>query len=281
MMLTSVPKGTEKKGKKGYEMNAPAEIAANYVKVGKGKIELPTLNMFLLSLLAGMYIAFGAIGSQAAALLVQPAALGKFMGAWVFPTGLMLVLLAGAELFTGNCLLVIPVLQGEAGLTGMLRSWAIVFVGNLAGGMLIAAAATKSHVFSQCDGAFAETVVRVAGAKTSLSFSDAFFRGILCNILVCLAVWAAFAARELAGKILALYLPIMVFVLSGYEHSIANAYFIPAGIFAAGEYGIAAEGLGWYGFFVRNLLPVTLGNIVGGVLIGILYWAVYLRGKKS
>lgn len=268
----------KKSGEKG--MNSPAEIAAGYVEIGKKKAALPLQQMFLLAMFAGAFIAFGALGSQMASLLIQPPSFGRFLGAWVFPTGLLLVLIAGAELFTGNCLLVVPLLQREITAAALLRSWIVVFAGNLIGGILIAAAVTKAHLLSQCDGALLQSVIATASAKSALSFTDAFIRGILCNILVCLAVWVSFASKDVAGKITAMYFPIMVFVISGYEHSVANAYFIPAGIFAAGEYGVLAEGLGWGAFFLNNLLPVTLGNIVGGVIVGSGYWMIYLKGKK-
>ena len=258
-------------------MNSPAEIANNYIKTGCGKIALPLSKMLVLSILAGAYIAFGAVGSQVAAVTVESASMAKFAGALVFPVGLMLVLCAGSELFTGNCLLVIPVLEKKATLLGMLKSWLVVYVGNAIGGILVAAACVYGHVFSLFDGKLAQSAVATATAKVALPFGDAVIKGILCNILVCLAVWVAFAAKELAGKIIGLFLPVMLFVLSGYEHSIANTYFIPAGIFGSAEYGIAAEGLNWGTCLVNNLLPVTIGNIIGGSLIvGCGYWFCYL-----
>ena len=262
-------------------MNSPAEIAKNYVTIGTGKINLPFPKMLLLGILAGIYIAFGAVGSQVAAVSIPLASVAKLTGACVFPVGLMLVLCAGSELFTGNCLLVIPVLEKKASLGGMLRSWLVVYLGNLIGGILIALAVTYGHVLSLFDSGLAAAAVSTAVSKVSMSFSDALIRGILCNVLVCLAVWISFAAKELAGKILGLMLPVMVFVLCGFEHSVANMYFVPVGIFASHEYGIAAEGLTWGSFFVKNLLPVTIGNIIGGsVIVGCTYWFCYLRQEK-
>lgn len=262
-------------------MLSPAEIAAKYADVGAAKTKLPILKMFLLGIFAGMFIAFGAFGSQIASLGVTPATTGKLLGALVFPIGLTLVLVAGAELFTGNCLILIPVLSKKATVSGMLKNWCVVYLGNLVGGVLTAVTVTYSHSLSAYDGALAQSVVSTAIAKNALSFGDAFLRGILCNILVCLAVWMSFAATELAGKIIALFVPVTLFVLCGFEHSVANMFFIPVGIFASMEYGIEAGGLDFLSALVNNILPVTLGNIVGGsFVVGLVYWYVYLKDKK-
>ena len=261
-------------------MNSPAEIAANYVKIGTGKTRLSVPHMLVLGILAGAFIAFGALASQVAAASVPLASVARIVTAAVFPIGLMMVLVAGSELFTGNCLLVIPVLQKEASVSGMLRNWLFVYLGNLIGGLLVALAATYSHVYSLYDGQLAAAVVNAASAKVGLSFGDALIRGILCNVMVCIAVWVSFAAKELAGKILALALPVFLFVLCGFEHCVANMYYIPAGMMAASEYGLTAEALTMGGFLFKNLLPVTLGNIIGGAgIVGCGYWYVYLKGK--
>lgn len=263
-------------------MKSPAEIAENYIKVGLSKMSLEAMKMLWLSVLAGAFIAFGALGSQAAAVSIPLPSVAKLAGAMVFPVGLMMVLTAGSELFTGNNLLVIPVLMKKASVKHMLKSWIIVYTGNFIGGVLIAFAATQGHIFSMFDNGLAASVVSTACAKTGMTFSDAFIRGILCNFLVCIAVWVSFAASELAGKIIALMLPVMLFVLCGFEHCVANMYFIPAGIFASAEYGIKAPGLGWGSFLLKNLLPVTLGNLTGGaLLVGCGYWFVYLRKSSK
>ena len=263
-------------------MNSPAEIAKNYVNIGVGKMKLPISKMLVLGILAGMFIAFGGISSQVIAVSIEAPSVAKFAGAAVFPVGLMLVLCAGSELFTGNCLLVIPVLQKKTTVGMMLKSWLFVYIGNFIGSILIALAVTYGHVLNLFDSKLAQSVVSAASGKVSMSFSDALIKAILCNVLVCLAVWVSFAAKELAGKILGLAFPVLAFVLCGFEHSIANMYFVPAGIFASAEYGIAAEGLTWGAFFIKNLLPVTLGNIIGGsCIVGLGYWFCYLRGTES
>lgn len=267
-------------------MNSPAEIAKNYLTIGKNKASLPFGKMFPLALLAGMYIALAGVGATTAAVTVENASIAKLIGACIFPAGLTLVLLAGSELFTGNCLLSLPLLNGEIRFTQMLRSWGIVYLGNLLGGLFIAWAMTAGHTFSLFGSGLAVSAVQTAAAKCSLSFGDAFIRGILCNLLVCLGVWIAFAAKDVAGKIVGLFFPILLFVLCGYEHCVANMYYIPAGLFAltdpsytqaAAAAGIDVSALTWGNFFLTNLLPVTLGNIVGGSGLGAIYWWIYLR----
>lgn len=259
-------------------MNSPSEIGKLYVKAGKGKMELPVSKMLILGVFAGAYIAFGAVCSQAIAVSIPLQSVAKAAGSFVFPIGLMMVLVAGSELFTGNCLLVIPVLEGEGTMSEMLKNWLFVYIGNLVGGVMVAAACTYGHVYSLFDQQLAASVVAIAAGKVSLSFGDAIIRGILCNVLVCVAVWISFAAKELAGKILGLMLPVAAFVLCGFEHSVANMYFISSGIMTSSEYGIAADGLTWGSMFVNNLIPVTIGNILGGSLIvGLGYWFCYIR----
>ena len=203
-----------------------------------------------------------------------------------------MVLVAGSELFTGNCLLIIPALSRVVSWGGVLKNWIVVYLGNLVGGLLVAALTVFSHQASLFSSQAAVADISAAVSKCSLSFGDAFLRGIGCNFLVCIAVWMAFAAKDVAGKIIGLYMPVMMFVLIGFEHSIANMCYIPLGLFAlsdpaylgaAAEAGIDITNLTWGNFFVSNLLPVTLGNIVGGaVCVGLIYWLVYLsKSKKS
>lgn len=265
----------------------PAEVARNYIGTGKAKVNTPVCKMFLLAVLAGAFIAMGGVGATTAAVSVPFASVGKFVGACVFPGGLTMVLLAGSELFTGNTLLVIPLLEKEISPAGMLKNWAVVYVGNLAGGLLIAAGVVYSHQPDLFGNQTAVSVISTAAAKCSLSFGDGVIRGILCNFLVCIAVWISFAAKDVAGKIMGLFFPIMMFVLCGFEHSVANMYYIGAGIFAKGipEYAQAAVKAGvdpgavtWGNFFGGNLLPVTIGNIIGGaVCVGCVYWYIYLK----
>ena len=263
-------------------MNTPAEIARTYLVVGAAKTRMPFLKMFMLAVFAGMFIAFGALGSTIASCGVQPAALSRLLSAAIFPIGLMMVVVAGAELFTGNCLILVPVLARRTSVLSMLYNWLVVYIGNFIGGVLLAFLAAYSHIFSLYGDALAQATVSTAVAKLSLSFGDAFVRGILCNVMVCVAVWVAFAAKDIAGKISALYLPVLLFVLCGFEHCVANMYFVPAGMFAALFHGIDAPVLTWGSFLLSNLVPVTLGNIVGGaVIVGGGYWLAYLKGSTN
>lgn len=261
-------------------MNTPAEIANNFLAAGETKTRLPLGKMFLLAVLAGLYIGLAGLGASAAAAGVESAGAGKLLGACIFPAGLTMVLLAGSELFTGNCLILIPVLSGKVAPAAMARNLAVVYLGNFLGGVLAAAGAVYSHTLDLFGGKLAAGVVATAAAKCSLSFGDAFLRGVLCNLLVCLAVWMAMSAKEPAGKVAALFFPIFLFVLCGFEHCVANMYYIPAGLMALGMPAYAAgaaPALTLGNFLLGNLLPVTLGNLLGGMGLAGVYWAVYQK----
>ena len=270
-------------------MNSPKEIAQNYIATGVAKTKYPIPKMLLLGVLAGMFIALAGVGATIAPASVATASLAKLVSAVVFPAGLAMVLLSGSELFTGNCLIIIPVLEKEAKFSAMLKNWLFVYIGNFAGSILIAALTVYSGTFSLFSDAAAASLIKTAVAKVTMSFSDALLRGIMCNFLVCIAVWMTFAAKDVAGKITGLFFPIMLFVLCGFEHSIANMFYIPAGLFASGKtayldayVSVAGAGhinsLTWGALFTKNLIPVTLGNIIGGtVLVGIGYWYIYLH----
>ena len=272
-------------------MLSPKETAERYVNIGRGKAALPIGRMLVLGMLAGAFIALAAVGANTALSTVTNPSLGKLAAACVFPGGLAMVLLAGSELFTGNCLMVMPLLQGEIGWGGMVRNWLFVYIGNLLGSLLIVGLVAGGGQWGLFSGQLAVTTIKVAAGKTALSFPAAFCLGVCCNFLVCIAVWISFAADSVGGKLAGLFFPIMLFVLAGFEHSVANMYYIPAGIVAAAdpayaalaaEAGVDASGLTWGAFFLRNLLPVTLGNIVGGsILVGCSYWYSFLRPNKK
>jgi len=257
----------------------PAETVKAIVQNGRRVLTQSRLRTLVLSLLAGFYIAFGA---QLATVLSQDAAafVGKGIAALlsgsVFSLGLMLVVICGAELFTGNSLLTSSALHGEISWAKLLENWGIVIVGNLAGSLFFAVLMFESKLWM--NGNLAEHSVNIAAAKCQLPFTVALVRGILCNWLVCLAVFMATAARDVTGKMLACYVPIMAFVASGFEHSVANMYFIPTGLLLSAELGTQVPGLTWANFFLNNLLPVTLGNILGGVLfVASAYWYIHLK----
>lgn len=260
----------------------PAETVQAIVEAGKRVSTQPLSRTVVLSLLAGFYIAFG---SQLATVVTQDAAafvgigISRLLGGSVFSLGLMLVVVCGAELFTGNSLLTKAALQGEITWAKLLENWVVVIAGNLIGSIFFAWLMFRSQLWQ--GGNLAEHAVAIAAAKSHLSFDVALVRGILCNWLVCLAVFMAVAARDITGKLLACYVPIMAFVASGFEHSVANMYFIPTGLFIAGELQLADSGLSWSGFLLTNLLPVTLGNILGGVIfVAFAYWFVHLKGRR-
>ncbi|MDR0862192.1 MAG: formate/nitrite transporter family protein [Oscillospiraceae bacterium] len=271
-------------------MFSPKEVAQNYIATGIAKTKNPISKMLLLAILAGMFIALAGVGATIGSVTIASASLAKIVSAVIFPVGLVMVLVAGSELFTGNNLLIIPVMEKQVKVSAMLKNWFFVYLGNLIGGILVAALVVYGHTFSVFSNEAAASVIKTAVAKVSLSFGDAFLRGILCNFLVCIAVWISFAAKDVVGKIVGLFLPIMTFVLSGYEHSVANMYYISAGLFAqrnpayaaAVPTGTSLMNLTWGNMFAKNLLPVTLGNIVGGmVLVGLVYWFVYLRNADK
>ena len=180
-------------------MNTPAEIAKNYVGIGKGKVNTPPLKLFILGIMAGIFIGIGGIAYEMATATIG-GALGKLVGACMFPAGLALVLIAGSELFTGNCLLVIPLLEGEVKFSGVLKNWVFVYLGNFVGSLLLAFLVAFGHSPSLLDKGLLDVVMSVAAGKVALSFGDAVFRGIVCNMMVCLAVWMSFAGKTVASK---------------------------------------------------------------------------------
>ena len=257
-------------------MFTPKEVAQNYLNACETKAKLPFGRMFVLAILAGLFIAFAGAASGAASATL-PGSAARIASGVMFPAGLAMVLVAGSELFTGNNLMIMGVLERRITLAAMVRNLIIVWIGNLVGGLIVAFIMVYGHGVSAFDGAFAAAVVNTASAKVHMSFGDALLRGVGCNFLVCIAVWMSNAAKTVGGKIAGLFFPIAAFVVSGFEHCVANMYYIPAGIFASKLYDIPAEGLNWGSCFVNNLLPVTLGNMIGGVLmVGVAGWYLYL-----
>lgn len=278
----------EKKEVRNLSALTTGEILEKVSDSGIAKAEGKTLRLLIWALLAGAYIAFGAQASQMVSfnLLADPDSLGvgRLVSAAVFPVGLMMVVLCGAELFTGNCLMIIGVLDRKIRISGMLRNWVLVYLGNFLGALLVVALMKSTGLWKTGSGLLGASVIKTAQAKVQLSFGQAFVRGILCNWLVCLAVWMSTGARETVSKIFAIWFCIGLFVISGFEHSIANMYFIPAGIAAAADSGLAqlagcdVSVLTVGNFLIKNLLPVTLGNILGGGLfVGMVYW---FTGRK-
>ena len=278
---------------KHFEIDAyaPAQMASRVEKAGITKGNMDFLSTFALAVLAGAFIAFGAVLYT---YVIHDSALSagmtKLLGGLVFCLGLILVIVAGAELFTGNNLLVMAYVGRKITLEQLLRNWAIVFVGNLVGALAIVFLISLSGQWTAGGSAVGVKALMIANGKVNLTFWQAFSRGILCNMLVCLAVWLCFSGRSVADKILAIIFPITAFVALGFEHSVANMYFIPAGLLvkqnpqmlaaAQATLGSAPDlsGLTIPGFLINNLLPVTLGNIIGGSFFVVaIYWFVYMR----
>jgi formate/nitrite transporter len=259
----------------GSDAFSPAQIAARVSEVGVAKARLPLLPLAMLGLLAGAFIG---LGSLFAVIVFSDASLGfaaqRVLGGVVFSLGLFLVVVAGAELFTGNNLLAMAWAEGKVSSAELLRNWAVVCAANFAGALGLAALVFLSGHAEMNGGAVGRSYVAIAAAKTSLPPLTAFFSGVLCNVLVCLAVWMSLAGRSVADKLAAVVLPIAAFVAAGFEHSVANMYLIPLGLALQAHAGQAAD---WWGL-ARNLVPVIAGNIVGGsVLVALVYRVIYLR----
>lgn len=247
----------------------PAQMARLVEDVGVRKAGMATLPTLMLGFLAGAFISFGALFYT---IVISDSALGfgptRLMGGLAFSLGLILVIVGGAELFTGNSLIVMALAQRRITLAALLRNWGLVFAANFAGAVAVAV----SVAWAGLPESIAATAVRIAEGKADMPVVPAFVRGVLCNVLVCLAVWLCFATRTVADKVLVIPLPIAAFVALGFEHSIANMFFLPLGMML----GSATVDVGG---MLANLIPVTLGNIVGGgVLVAGVYWAIYLRG---
>ena len=254
---------------------SPAEMAERVEAAGVVKAAAPFAQLFTLALLGGAFIALGAMLYT---VVVTDAAIGwgpmRLLGGVAFSLGLVLVLIGGAELFTGNMMLVMAWADGRITLAALLRNWAIVYAGNLVGAVATATLVVLSNALGGAAGAVAETAVDIASTKAGLSFGEALMRGVLCNVLVCLAVWLSYSTNNVAGRVIVIMFPIAAFVALGLEHSVANMYFLPVAALAGAPIGLAE--------FVGNLVPVTIGNILGGgVLVALVYWLVYVQPRNG
>jgi formate transporter len=282
----------EKIGKMtAVDAHPPAAMAQKAEGVGETKGKLNILSTILLAILAGVFIGLGAM---LCTVVTTGTGLGfglnKLLGGLVFCLGLILVVVAGAELFTGNTLIMMSWMSGRTSLARLLRNWGLVYVGNLVGALSLVGLMFYTHQFALSGYGVGANALAIANAKVNLTFTEALTRGILCNALVCLAVWLCFSARTVTDKIMAIIFPITAFVAAGFEHSVANMYFIPMGILLAGEPSVlnaagvtagAVSHLNWAGF-AGNMIPVTIGNIIGGgILIGAVYWIAYLRQERA
>jgi formate transporter len=277
----------------------PQEMAHKAETIGVAKVNLGPLRIVSLAILAGAFIAFGAIFATTVTTggSALPFGVNKFLGGFVFCLGLILVIGAGAELFTGNNLIVMAWADRKITSRQLLGNWGVVYIGNFIGALLAALLLYVSKQWTFNSGAIGLNALNIANHKVQLDFIPALTLGIFCNALVCLAVWLCIGARTSTDKILAIIFPITAFVAAGFEHCVANMYFIPMGIlikaFAPAEFwnstGVTAADyadLTWRNFFLANLVPVTIGNIIGGaIMVGLVYWFIYLRpswtGKQT
>ena len=265
----------------------PAEFTENYANAGVKKASLPVGKMLLLGVLAGFLIAMGGATASTASHAIPNAGLAKMVSGLLFPFGLAMVILTGAELFTGNVLINISVFEGKTSFGSMLRNWVWVYIGNFLGAILVAVGMAFLGCLNLSGGGFAVSAMKVAAAKSSLSFMTAVGLGFFCNVLVTIGVLISLGAKDTIGRFIGAYMPVAFFVICGFEHSIANIYYVPAGIFASAnpayqalavKAGVNLANIGWGSFFMGNLLPVTLGNILGGLAVSFIFW--YCYGKK-
>jgi formate transporter FocA len=274
-----------------FDALLPPAMANKATDIGVRKASLDIVSMFALGVLAGAFIAMGAIFATtvSAGGAALPYGVVRLLAGLAFTLGLIMVVVAGSELFTGNNLIVMAFASGRITLAALLRNWIVVYLGNFVGALITAYLIFLSGQYTFGNGAVGLTALNIGEAKTGLEFTQAMVLGIFCNALVCIAVWMCFSARSTVDKILAIIPPIAAFVAAGFEHSVANMYFIPIALFVKNG-GTPAfftmiqkmpadfPNLTWGNFLVANLLPVTLGNIIGGaVMVGLVYWFIYLR----
>jgi len=278
----------------GIDALMPPQVAAKASDLGVTKAGMPALQVFVLAVLAGAFIGLGAMFATtvtAGTVGEVPFGITRLVGGVAFCLGLILVVVAGAELFTGNNLIVMAWAQRRVTMAHLLRNWGIVYVGNLVGALGTVALVFAGGQYEFGDGAVGTSALAIAETKTSLGFGQAVALGIMCNALVCLAIWLTYSARSVTDKILAVLFPISAFVAAGFEHSVANMFFLPMGLLIREEGSsefFASSGVSSEDYphvtlanaIVDNLIPVTIGNIIGGsVMVGLVYWLVYLRRR--
>lgn len=271
--------------------NSSLDVVKALISAGKVKADMKLEKMFWLGILAGFFISCGASASNVAIHTLKDIGMAKFVASAIFPVGFIMVVLIGGELFTGDCMMIMGWMNKKYSILSVVKVLTYVFVFNLIGSVVFAFLVYLSGQFNFTDGLLGAFTIKVALTKVNIPFGTAFVSGILCNIFVCFAVLAAGSAKEIGGKVLASFFPIMAFVVSGFEHCVANMYYIPAGIFALGnekyvekailEYGFTGEqlsSLNWGSFLINNEIPATLGNIVGGVVfVGALMYVIYRK----
>ena len=262
-------------------MNSPLEIGQLCIQYGINKVKRPKLKTFILSIFGGFFLGSGALLSSICSYYFVGGQAQYYSGL-VFPIGIIFVYCAGAELFTVNCLLIIPLLSRHITSVEMLLSWAIVFIGNFIGSILISLLVVYGHIPNMFEINLAQIIIKNGIEKCSLNFGEALIKGILCNIYNCLGIWVSLGGKEMRSIILGLWISLFLFPACGLEHCIANMYYITAGLFSCYEYGLDNTILNWGRLFYKNLIPVTIGNIVGGAgLVGFPYFYIYLTNDNE
>lgn len=268
---------------------SPAEITAQYASLGADKTRKPTSALVLLGILAGAFIALGCVATNTAIYGIGDTWTARTICGLLFPFGLGMVMMTGTELFTGNSLIIISRLDGRCTLAGMLRNWVMVYLANFVGALLVAAGCAFFGQMNYSGGQLAVFTMQLAAGKCALPFQNALVLGFFCNLLVCLGVIMAMSAKDTAGRLMGAFLPVAFFVISGFEHCVANMYYISAGLLAkmvpdyaqlAATMGVDLSALTWGNFLVKNLVPVTIGNILGGMSLGAALWFCY-RPRKT
>lgn len=269
---------------------APNEITEYTISGGEAKINRANMVVFLMAIMAGVYIALGAIASSTAAHAIADKGVAKLVTGAVFPIGLMFVVINGADLFTGNCLIAMACYEKRVKYVQFFKNLTIVLAGNFIGAVTFAFLQANSGMFTMSDGKFAAYVLKTAAHKATIPFSEALILAIICNVFVCAGILMMYAAKDITGKVLAGFFAIFAFAISGAEHVVANMYYVPAGIFTKANpellemSGIALEkleGLTWSNFLINNVLPVTIGNFIGGLFIATMYYLIYIKYAKK
>lgn len=277
----------------GMDALLPPDMAARAESVGVAKAGMPAIKTFVLALLAGAFIAFGAVFyTTVTAASSLSYGISRLAGGLSFSLGLILVIVGGAELFTGNNLIVMAWANKKVSTLQLLKNWGLVYLGNFCGALSVVVFMLLARQYESAGGEVGLNMLTMARTKCELDFLQALALGVLCNILVCLAVWLCFSPGSVTGKIMSIIFPVTAFVACGFEHSVANMYIVPNALMTlrfgdpaflamAGQPEVAWASVNWSDFLLHNLIPVTLGNIIGGaVLVGLVYWFVYLRGRK-
>lgn len=276
------------------KMNSPQEVVESTIQAGKTKAGMPLKKLILLGIMAGLFIACGASASSVAMHNISNVGLARTVAGCIFPVGLMMIVFIGGELFTGDCMMIMGALHKQYSVLKVIKVLVIVHISNFIGSALMALCVYLSGQMNYTNGALGAFTIKVALSKVDMDFTTALISGILCNIFVCGAVLMASAAKDAAGKIWAIFFPILAFVISGYEHCVANMYYIPAGIFAKYNDTYATKAMELYGytradlnrlnwgtFLYANELPVTIGNIIGGmVVISLVLYLVHKNNIK-